>query len=128
MPLTIPIEKLITWSDDTARKFHDLIQVNPMIFSLPSDIRSSETIAGTLQHVVYLELRFANLIAGHAKIPLEDIPKDSIEAIHATHTRAIAIVRRLLAEPTFDWSKELTFEIPNLGPLNASRETYLVHL
>ena len=128
MPLTIPIEKLITWNDDTARKFHDFIQVNPTIFSLPSDIRSSETVAGTLQHIVYLELRFANLIAGLAKTPLEDIPKDSIEAIHATHTRAIAIVRQLLAEPMFDWSQELTFEIPGLGRLDASRETFLIHL
>lgn len=128
MPLTIPIEKLITWNDDTARRFHDFIKANPTLFSLSSDIRSNETIAGTLQHIVYLELRFANLIAGLAKIPLEDVPKDSIEALHAAHTRAIAIVRQLLADPTFDWSQELTFEIPNLGPLVASRETFLIHL
>ena len=129
MPLTIAIEKLIAWNEDTAEKFHDFIKAQPAIFSLPSDIRSSdETVAGTLQHIVYLELRFANLMAGFSKIPLEGIPKDSIEAIHATHMRATAIVRQLLADPTFDWSQELTFEIPNLGPLNASRETYLIHL
>jgi len=64
MPLTISIEKLISWNDDTARKFHDFARLNPVIFSLPSDIRSNDTVAGTLRHIVYLELRFANLIAG----------------------------------------------------------------
>jgi hypothetical protein len=73
--LTIPIEKLITWNDETAQKFHDFGHATPTIFWLSSDIRSSETIAGTLQHIVYLELRFANLIAGLGKTPLEDIPK-----------------------------------------------------
>jgi uncharacterized damage-inducible protein DinB len=128
MPLTIDIEKLIRWNDKTAQNFHDFVQANPTIFLLPSDIRSSETIAGTLQHIVYLELRFANLIAGFAKTPLEDIPKDSIDALHSTHTHAMAIVRKLLADPTFDWTQELTFEIPNLGRLDASRETFLIHL
>jgi uncharacterized damage-inducible protein DinB len=128
MPLTISVEKLILWNEETARNFHDFVQANPAIFSLPSDIRSSETIAGTLQHVVYLELRFANLIAGLSKTPLEEIRKDSIEAIHATHTRAIAIVRQLLDDPTFDWSQELTFELPDRGRLNATRETFLIHL
>jgi len=105
------------------------IRLNPTIFSLPSDIRSSdETIAGTLQHIVYLELRFANLIAGGSKVPLEDIPLDSIDAIHATHGRAFAIVRQFLADPTFDWSRELIFEIPGLDPVNASCETFLVHM
>ncbi len=128
MPLTIPVEKLITWNDKTAQNFHDFVQENPTIFSLPLDIRSSETIVSTLQHIVYLELRFANLIAGVAKTPLEDIPKDSIEALHAIHTRAMAIVRQLLCDPAFDWSQELAFEIPNLGRLDASRETFLVYL
>ena len=128
MPLTIPIEKLITCNDETAQKFHDFVQANLTIFSLSSDIRSSETIAGTLQHIVYLELRFANLIAGLGKTPLEDIPKHSIEALHATHTHAIALVRQLLSDPAFDWSQDLTFDIPNLGRLEASRETFLVHL
>jgi uncharacterized damage-inducible protein DinB len=128
MPLMISIEKLMLWNDNTAQKFYDFVQANPTIFSLPSDIRSSETIAGTLHHIVYLELRFANLIAGLDVPALEDVPKDSIEAIHGTHTRAIAIVRRLLDDPTFDWSEELTFEIPTLGRLSASRETFAVHL
>ena len=109
MPLTIDIEKLISWNDKTAQNFHDFVQANPTIFLLPSDIRSSETIAGTLQHIVYLELRFANLIAGLGKTPLEDIPKHSIEVLHATHTRAIALVRQLLGDPAFDWSQDLKF-------------------
>ena len=40
----------------------------------------------------------------------------------------MAIIRQLLDDPAFDWSQELTFEIPNLGRLNASREAYLIHL
>ena len=86
MSLTIAVEKLIAWNDDTARKFHDFVRLNPVVLSLPSDIRSDGTVAGTLQHIVYLELRFANLIAGFAKKPSEEIPRDSIDAIHETHT------------------------------------------
>jgi len=128
MPLTIAVEKLIAWNDDTAQKFHDFVHINPVVFSLPSDIRSEGTVAGTLQHIVYLELRFANLIAGFPKKPLEEIPKDSIDAIHETHRHATTIMRQLLSDPTFDWSQQMVFEVPNLGPINATRESFLIHL
>jgi len=128
MSLTIAVEKLIAWNDDTARKFRDFVCLNPVVFSLPSDIRSDGTVAGTLQHVVYFELRFANLIAGFAKKPLEEIPKDSIDAIYETHAHATTIIRQLLSDATFDWSQEMVFEVPNLGPVNATRESFLIHL
>ena len=33
-----------------------------------------------------------------------------------------------VAEPTFEWSRELTFEILKIGRLDASRKTFLIHL
>ena len=128
MPLAIPAEKLIAWSDTTTRKFHDFILTNPAVFTLPSDIRNSTTIADTLQHIVAVELRYAQRLASLPESPYEDVPKDTIDAILATHNTAFEILNNLLADPTYDWSAELTYATITAGRLRSSREAILLHL
>jgi uncharacterized damage-inducible protein DinB len=128
MPLTIPIEKLLAWNDTTTQKFRDFVVANPAVFTLPSDIRNSTTIADTQQHIVAVELRYAQRLAGLPESPYEDVPKSSIDELLATHNSALKIINQLLADETYDWSHELTFETITLGPLRASREAILLHL
>ncbi|HEX4156310.1 MAG TPA: DinB family protein [Acidobacteriaceae bacterium] len=128
MPLSVPVEKLLAWNDATATHWRDFLLANPPILTLPSDIRNSATVADTLQHIVAVELRYAQRLAALPESPYEDIPKDSADALFATHTRAFALIHERLADPAFDWSTELTFDTITLGRLRASRETILLHL
>jgi uncharacterized damage-inducible protein DinB len=128
MPLSIPVETLLVWNDTTAAHWRDFLLANPPILAIASDIRNSTTVADTLQHIVAVELRYAQRLASLPQSPYEDVPKDSADALFATHTRAFAVLRQLLADPAFDWSTELTFDTITLGPLRATRETILLHL
>lgn len=128
MPLTVSAENFLTWNDATARHWRDFILSNPIILSLPCDIRNSTTVAETLRHIVAVELRYAQRLCGLPESPYEEIPKDSINSLFAAHALALDMVRNLLDDPTYDWSTELNFDTISLGRLRASRETILLHL
>lgn len=128
MPLTIPIENLLAWNDSTAKHWRDFFLANPMQLFLPCDIRNGKNIADTLQHIVAVELRYAQRLSGLPESPYEEIPKDSINSLMVAHELAFNLIRSLLANPNYDWSTELTFDTISLGRLRASRETILLHL
>ena len=128
MTPTISAEKLVAWNDATAQRWREFILANPTILMLLCDIRNGTTVADTLQHIVAVELRYAQRLAGLPESPYEEIPKKSIDSLHATHELAIGLVRNLFANPDYDWSTELIFDTISLGRLRASRETILLHL
>jgi uncharacterized damage-inducible protein DinB len=128
MPLDLSAEKLLAWNDVTAQRWHDFILANPAVFTLPSDIRNSSTVADTLQHIAAAELRYAQRLASLPESAYEDVPKDSVGMILATHHQAFSLIRQLLADPAYDWSSELAFKTLSAGDLRSSRETILLHL
>ena len=128
MPLTISVENLVAWNNTTAERWRDFIVHNPAILQLPCDIRNGKTVADTLQHIVAVELRYAQRLFGLPESPYEEIPKGPIGSLYSAHALAFELVRNLLANPTYDWSTEVTFETISLGRLRASRETILLHL
>ena len=128
MPLTVSAENLVNWNDTTAQRWRDFIHANPLVFALPCNIRNGTTVADTLRHIVAVELRYAQRLAGLPESPYEEIPKDSIDSLIAAHELALGLVRSLLANPDYDWSAELNFDTISLGRLRASRETILLHL
>jgi uncharacterized damage-inducible protein DinB len=128
MPLAISVEHLLTWNDTTAQHWHDFILANPITLALPCDIRNSKTVADTLQHIVAVELRYAQRLAGLPESSYEEIPRHSISFLFETHRLAFEMVRNLLDTPTYDWSAEITFDTITVGRLRASREAILLHL
>lgn len=128
MSLQISAEKLVAWNDATAQRWHEFILANPLVLGLLCDIRNGRTVTDTLQHIVAVELRYAQRLAGLPESRYEEIPKNSIDSLHAAHELAIGLVRNLLANPDYDWSVELTFDTISLGRLRATRETILLHL
>lgn len=128
MPATISAEKLVTWNDSTAHHWRNFVHEKPIVLALPCDIRNGRTVADTLQHIVAVELRYAQRLSGLPESPYEEIPKTSIDSIMAAHDLAFGLVRILLANPEYDWSTEITFDTISTGRMRASRETILVHL
>jgi uncharacterized damage-inducible protein DinB len=128
MPCTISAEKLVAWNDSTAQQWRKFIAAKPIILMLLCDIRNGKTVADTLQHIVAVELRYAQRLSGLPESPYEEIPKGSINTLMSAHDLAFNLVRNLLAKPDYDWSTEITFDTISLGRLSASRETVLVHL
>lgn len=128
MPPTFSAQTLVDWNDANAQRWHEFILANPPILLLLCDIRNGKTVADTLQHIVAVELRYAQRLAGLPESPYEEIPKTSIDSLHGAHELALGLVRSLLSTPDYDWSAELTIDTIAAGRLRASRETILVHL
>ena len=128
MPLMVSVENLLTWNNTTTQHWRDFIHANPIILALPCDIRNSKTVADTLQHIVAVELRYAQRLSALPESTYAEIPTDSINSLMAAHELAFSLIHNLLADPSYDWSTEITFDTISLGRLRASREAILLHL
>jgi uncharacterized damage-inducible protein DinB len=125
--LNLSGEELLKWNDLTARKWRDLIAANPALLAVPCDIRDSATVGQALQHIVGVELRYAQRLAALPESDFADVKYGSGDEILATHDQAVALLRGVLADPAYDWEREIEFVTITAGKLKASRKTIFVH-
>lgn len=127
MSLSIPAEDLLTWNDSSAGKWRAFSSAHPELLAIPCDIRESGTVAHLLQHIVAVELRYAQRLASQPETSYDDVPCNTAAEIFSTHDRALDLLRSLLADPTFDWDTEINFQTISAGRLRATRRAILVH-
>ena len=128
MSLAIPADDLLRWNDITATRFRELLLANQHLLTVPTDVRSSGDVAHLLQHIVAVELLWAERIATDPATPYPEVPCTTIEEIYATHDRAIALLLPLLADDTYDWNTFIEFETRSLGRIRSTRRDVLIHL
>jgi uncharacterized damage-inducible protein DinB len=116
----------LKWNEVTNANWRKLLAAHPEMLALPCDIAQTSTVAQLLQHIVAVELRYAERIVGLPETDYIDIPYDSVEAIYATHDRAMELYRQALDSET-DWSKQIEFQTRSAGVLLTSRKTVLFH-
>jgi uncharacterized damage-inducible protein DinB len=124
---TLSAEEILAWSETTAAGWRKLLTSHPELLTLPCDIAGTKTVAELLQHIVAVELRYAERLAD---LPISDyanIAFDSVKSIYATHDRAIAIFKQLLASENYDWNATVDFNTRRTGPLHSDRKTILFH-
>lgn len=122
----LSVTELMAWLDATSSRWRGLIEAHPEILALPCDVMGVGTVDKLLQHIVAVELRYAEQLSGMTPSEYAVIPFDSAEAIYATHERAMAMVRALLAED-IDWEENFNFVTRSMGPARAKRKTVLFH-
>jgi uncharacterized damage-inducible protein DinB len=120
--------ELLDWVEATSRGWKRLTSAYPQILSFPCDIRETESVGGLLQHIVAVELRYAERLHELPETPYESIPFDSAEAIFATHDRARELLQPLMDRDESFWETVLEFQTRSAGTLRATRRTVLVHL
>lgn len=98
------------------------------MLALPCDIAGVTTAGGLLQHIVAVELRYAEQLNNLPVTTYEQIPFGSAEEIYTTHDRAMSLLREVLAEDAYDWSQEMVFQTRSLGQITADRSAVLFHL
>ena len=120
--------ELQEWVEHMSRGWKNLILAHPEILSFPCDIRETRSVAELLQHIVAVELRYAERLNEMPQTPYESIPFDSVEAIYATHDRAMEMLRPLLDRNEHFWETIIENKTRSAGIMRASRRTVLVHL
>lgn len=124
---SLSADELIAWNDKTAKNWHTLATENPALLAVPCDISRAKTIGELLQHVVAVELRYAERLSGAPVTDYAQLPFSTADEIFATHDRALKLLQGLLADPTFDWTQEIEFNTLTAGTLRAPRKAVLHH-
>ena len=128
MSLAIPVDDLIRWNDLTAQQWHKHLHAHPALLAVPCDVRNSSNIAQVFQHIVAVELRYAQRLAAHPESSYDEVPFGSPDEIFATHQRALDLIRPLLADATYNWDQPLDLQTMTAGKLRATRRDVLLHL
>src|SRR5580704_5126213 len=95
-------EEVLAWLETTSTNWKALIEAHPGILDFPCDVMGCSTVGGLLQHIVAVEIRYADQLSGLPPTEYAAIPFDSAAAIYATHERAMTMFRELLASD-MDW-------------------------
>jgi uncharacterized damage-inducible protein DinB len=119
-------EEMMAWLETTSAKWKALIEANPQILTMPCDVMGVTTVAELLQHIVAVELRYAQQLSGQPPSEYSEIPFDSAATIYATHQRAAAMLRALLASGT-DWEEQTEYMTRSMGKARSKRKTVLFH-
>lgn len=116
------------WVDHMSQGWKSVLLAHPEILSFPSDIRETQSVAQLLQHIVAVELRYAERLNELPQTEYASIPYDSVDALYATHDRAMELLGPLMDRDEPFWETVLEFKTRSAGTMRASRRTVLAHL
>jgi uncharacterized damage-inducible protein DinB len=118
--------ELIAWLEKTSSNWRRLLNAQPELLAMPCDIMGVKSVAELLQHIVAVELRFAERLADLPVSNYANIAFGTVESIYATHDRALAILNQLLASD-IDWNQPIEFMTRAFGSARSTRKTILFH-
>jgi len=119
-------EEMLAWNERTAQTWRQLVDEHPEVLALPCDIYGVQNVAQLLQHVVAVETRYMQRLAGIAETPYDAIPCDTSAGIFGAHEAAMQGMRRELAKGG-DWDAKFEFQTLSMGRCRASRKTVFFH-
>jgi uncharacterized damage-inducible protein DinB len=124
---SLPASDILQWIDADSAHWLDYFQQHPDALLLPCDIRGSSTVADLVQHIVAVELRYAQRLSNQPVTDYASIPKSPIADLFAVHTQATQMFQTLLADPSIPWHEEIQLQTRSEGALIATRRTVLFH-
>lgn len=119
-------EEVLAWLEKTSAGWRVMLDENPQLLDLACDVAGNMTLGGVLQHIMAVELRYSEQLAGLPASDYAQIPSDSVEAIYGVHDRAIQLFRQVLATD-IDWEERIEFMTRSMGRARASRKAVLFH-
>ncbi len=125
--LALTAEEILAWHEMNSAAWKKLLTEHPEALSFTCDIAQTKTVGELLQHIVAVELRYAERLANLPATDYAAIPFDTVEVIYSTHDRATALFRQLLASDTFDWNERIEYMTRMMGPARSSRKTLFFH-
>jgi len=101
---------------------------HPHALEPPCDIRETRTVGELLQHIVTVEQRYAQCLAGAEETPYDEIPFDTAEEIDRTHNRAMSLLSELHDRGESFWDKWIQFTTRSGRAIELPRRIVFVHL
>ena len=117
---------VLEWNRKTTDAWRKLLTAHPEILALPCDVARVTHVAQLLQHIVAVELRYAERLLGQPETDYASIAYDTVENIFSTHDRAMQLMNQAL-EHNRDWDTTIEFVTRTYGPARASLKTIFFH-
>ena len=124
---TLTAQELIAWVEKTSTGWRNLLAVHPELLAVCCDINNVQSVAQLLQHIVAVELRYAERLSDLPATDYANIPYDSVEKIYATHDHAFSLIHKLLSSD-MNWDQPIEFSTRVMGPARSTPKTILFHL
>jgi uncharacterized damage-inducible protein DinB len=124
--MTLTADEVMAWNEKTTEGWRRLLTKHPEVLTFECDIAGTKTAGQLLQHIVAVELRYAERLADAPVSDYAAIPYDTVDVIFATHERASAMFRDLLAK-NIDWDAKIEFTTRTIGPARSKRKTMFFH-
>jgi uncharacterized damage-inducible protein DinB len=116
----------LRWCDTTARHWRKLLTEHPELLKLGCDVARTATVGELLQHIVAVQLRYAERILGSPETEYRNIVFGTADEIFATHDRSIKLLHQAL-DSDLDWEAPLAFTTRTYGAAKASLKTIFFH-
>lgn len=120
-------DELMRWADSTSLRWFEVLRKHPEALTFECDIMQTGTVAKLVQHIVAVELRYAQRLVGVPESSYDQVPFGTVEELSETHRQAMETLNGLLLDKNYDWEQSIQFQTRSAGVLRASRRTVLVH-
>ncbi len=124
----LSVQELQAWNERTSQGWKALLTAHPEVVSFPCDIYRPQTVAGLLQHIVAVELRYAERLKGLPETSYEQVSSDSAASLYAVHDEAMKLLSELETRDSGFWEESIQFNTRSAGSLRVSRRTVFVRL
>jgi uncharacterized damage-inducible protein DinB len=121
-------DELMAWVEATSQRWEHLVTEHPEALNVACDVRETQSIGQLLQHIVAVELRYAQRLHGLPESPYEDVAYDNGKVIYDTHRSAMALLRQLDDRPADFWEATIAFATRSAGVMTVTRRTVFIHL
>jgi len=118
--------QMLAWNQRTVDGWKSLIARDANVLGVPCDVYGVTDLRGLLRHIIAVELRYAQRLAGTPEWPYEDIGTHP-EEFFAVHEHARTLLQACLEDPEFDWSVKQQFLTISWGMVESQRDTMFAH-
>ncbi len=128
MAPTIPLDALIAWADEEARKWQDFFRAHPQAFDLHTDIAHTDTVRGLVAHIAAVERVYTERMQGIARADFAPLLQRANADPFGVGEEARRWFRDLLASASDDaLDTVMTFGTLSVGQFSATRRKMLAH-
>lgn len=124
---SLKLEELLRHTENESRRWFQWLARNPAAFDVKTDIAQAKSVRELVQHIVAVDLRYAERLHSQAVTPYEAIGTDR-EALAATARQAFAMLHAFLERAgAADWRKTYEFPTRSMGTLTGSGKKIFIH-
>ena len=127
MDPSFKLTDLLAYCESESHKWRDWFAKNPAATEVKLDIAQATSAGLLVQHIVAVDLRYAERLLGQPVTDYKDLPTDAA-GIFPVHDKAFAKFRQFLdSAKEEDWKTVIEFPTRSAGTLSASKKKIIIH-